>query len=392
VSTDYALQLPKDIKVLTSLRFFAALMIVVVHAHAAFPVAWPARAPNALVQGVSFFFVLSGFILTHVYHDRPDLSYWRFLLQRIARLCPLLLASMLFVLLALPAREIAVNGGGIGRFVLKILMLDSLIPTGAVQFSWNGVTWSISTEMFFYAAFPFLLKDIFTDAPKTLAASALIAIAVYLIGQLLDLPVQGRSNDDVTLYQLGYANPLVRGFEFVLGMTAYVSWKRWIQPLRLGPLAWAAIEACLIIALLLWMGLAVDAVTPRLTTPLRLWFDTSGSCWLFALLIVAAASSRGPAVMLLAWRPFVWLGEISFAVYLFHQPVMNGLAYHFGPDMPIPIIFAVIVAVAAAAHHGMETPARRYILNIAGRVRPTSTANDLSEARVQAEIAPALSK
>jgi peptidoglycan/LPS O-acetylase OafA/YrhL len=376
-----ATQSPKDIKALTSLRFLAALMIVVVHAHAAFPVAWPMRAPNSLVHGVSFFFVLSGFILTHVYHGRLDVTYGRFLLQRFARLYPLLFASILFVLLALPAREIPIDGGGIGPFVLKVLMLDSLVPTGAVQFSWNGVTWSISTEMFFYAAFPFLLKNIFTEAPKTLALAALIAIAVYLIGQLCDLPVLGRANDDVTLYQLGYANPLVRGFEFVLGMAAYVGWKRWVEPLTLGPLAWAAVEACLVIALLLWMGLAVDAVAPRLITPLRLWFDTSGSCWLFALLIMAFASSRGPAAMLSGWRPFVWLGEISFAIYLFHQPVMHSLAYHFGPDLPIAVIFGVVIAAAAAAHHGLEIPARRYILSIAGRVRPKSNARQLNEAR-----------
>jgi hypothetical protein len=48
-------QSAKDIKSLTSLRFLAALMILVMGAHAAFPLAWPFRAPNSLVHGVSFF-------------------------------------------------------------------------------------------------------------------------------------------------------------------------------------------------------------------------------------------------------------------------------------------------------------------------------------------------
>lgn len=392
MNTDHTSQLSKDIRPLTSLRFFAALMIVIVHTNAAFPVAWPARAPNSLVHGVSFFFVLSGFILTHVYHDRTDPSYSRFLLHRVARLYPLLLASMLFVILALPAREIPVDGGGIGPFVLKILMLNSLVPTASVQFSWNGVTWSISTEMFFYAAFPFLLKELFTDAPKKLALAALIAIAVYFTGELFDLPVPGRTSDGVTLFQLGFANPLTRAFEFVLGMTAYVVWKQWIQPLTLGPFAWAAIEGCLIAALLLWMGLAIDTVGPHLILPFRLWFNTSGSCWLFALLIMALASSRGPAARLLAWRPVVWLGEISFAVYLFHQPAMHSLAYHFGPDLPIPIVFGVIVGIAAAAHHGIETPARRYILRTAEPRSVKPTMGDLNDAGVQAKISPALTR
>ena len=65
----------QDLPALTSLCFVAAMMIVVVHCGAInMPWPWLKHAPGTLVHGVSFFFVLSGFILTHVYRSRgfPD--------------------------------------------------------------------------------------------------------------------------------------------------------------------------------------------------------------------------------------------------------------------------------------------------------------------------------
>jgi peptidoglycan/LPS O-acetylase OafA/YrhL len=61
----------RQIKCLTSLRFFAAAMIVVFHSVDAFGIIQSRKIQFSLVQGVSFFFVLSGFILTFVY---PSLS------------------------------------------------------------------------------------------------------------------------------------------------------------------------------------------------------------------------------------------------------------------------------------------------------------------------------
>ncbi len=57
---------PKRLDALTSLRFFAAIAIVVHHSNGIF---WNAADLGALDVGVSFFFALSGFILTYVYHD-----------------------------------------------------------------------------------------------------------------------------------------------------------------------------------------------------------------------------------------------------------------------------------------------------------------------------------
>ena len=78
----------KQLPALTSLRFFAALAIVVHHARGLL-VAESAIAGFPLDHGVSVFFVLSGFILTYVYRELPNVaSVGRFWLARFARIWP----------------------------------------------------------------------------------------------------------------------------------------------------------------------------------------------------------------------------------------------------------------------------------------------------------------
>ena len=132
---------------LTALRFFAALMIVIHHSVGLFGVKdigvnWG--------QGVSFFFVLSGFILTYVY---PSLETWpqirRFWKARVARIWPAYLVSFAIGYLLIPyvlVTKIA---------LVKLLMLQSLVPLSTYYFSYNALSWSVSTEAFFISCFHF---------------------------------------------------------------------------------------------------------------------------------------------------------------------------------------------------------------------------------------------
>jgi hypothetical protein len=90
----------EHLRPLTSLRFVAASMVVLSHACKFF--GWTAIVPwyTTLSHGVSFFFVLSGFILTHVYRSRPWPGYWHFLALRIGRIWPVHAAALTFLVAA----------------------------------------------------------------------------------------------------------------------------------------------------------------------------------------------------------------------------------------------------------------------------------------------------
>src|SRR5438309_3517405 len=93
---------PSKLHALTSLRFFAAAMIVMLHAQGYFGEI-PVLGHFVLTQGVCFFFVLSGFILTYAYPALDRAGTMRFLVSRLARIVPLHLVALLLYVLILPA-------------------------------------------------------------------------------------------------------------------------------------------------------------------------------------------------------------------------------------------------------------------------------------------------
>lgn len=226
---------------LTSLRFFAAMMIVAHHLPLYFPETYAKAAPPTLVHGVSFFFVLSGFILTHAYKEKPWPGYWQFLALRAGRLWPVhAFAIMILVLSVLVpdsfVRHDSITFDGPGFFDrwfalgLNLTMLQSWSPYTVQAFSWNSPAWSISTEFAFYLAFPFLLVNVERNWHWKLLGAALIV--GWFLAIASGLPVVS-ATDAVDKASLTYANPLFRGFEFCLGMATWVLWDRHIRRLRL---------------------------------------------------------------------------------------------------------------------------------------------------------------
>jgi len=163
---------------LTSLRGVAALWVVLFHYSVVYFPSLNSSGYSSLVGkgylAVDMFFMLSGFVMTHVYHQAFLQSigdnYRGFLVARIARLYPLhVLVLTLFVVVALTARGVdcAVTGvfNGIPltgprsftAFIANLFMLQGL---NAGQLSWNYPAWSISVEFIAYLLFPFALPSI----------------------------------------------------------------------------------------------------------------------------------------------------------------------------------------------------------------------------------------
>jgi peptidoglycan/LPS O-acetylase OafA/YrhL len=363
----------EDLKPLTSLRFFAAAMIVVLHAGNYFP--W-ARvfAGYSLEYGVSFFFVLSGFILTHVYSVR-SIEFTTFMFQRFARLWPVHLATLLFVIFFI--RQDSQQLAGTGFFepylvlIVNFVLMHSIVPFQNYTFSWNSVSWSISTEVFFYLCFLWLLKNLIKYKSIYLLAAFSLILLYDVVVWIFDIPFSGPPTS-LNLTFMTYASPLFRGFEFVLGMWSYLLWQA-IRPSLAKPRLATLCEAAAIIVTLLavlflrgWMR-PVSAVLPAL----GFWFSTAGACFFFALLIIACAGGAGGFGRLLGLRPMVWLGEISFALYMVHQPLMKWLFLEqlegrMAPAGPLLVIL-VCLAAAAALHHLVELPARSALLWIGRR-------------------------
>ncbi len=171
---------------LTGLRAFAACNIVFFHFSN--PQWFGPFAPivDNGYTAVSFFLLLSGFILSYNYSaraQRGELVYWRFWVARLSRLYPIY-AFALLVSLGMLHDEWSARSHGqfFAGLVLTPLLLQGWSPT--LSTFWNTPAWTMSTEAFFYLVFPFAVR---WRRPQTTPGT--LALLSFLWGLGVTLPL-----------------------------------------------------------------------------------------------------------------------------------------------------------------------------------------------------------
>jgi|AGTN01.2.fsa_nt_gi Predicted acyltransferases len=326
----------EKINPLTSLRFFAAFAIVVAHSARFFGSIHELEHAIhiELRQGVTFFFVLSGFILTVIYsgNDFTKRSvFFSFIRKRIARLWPLHITTLVINAILVPTSTMITSWATLAIFFANALMLQSIIPLRQFYLSFNVVSWSISTEFYFYASLPILLLLARRSMWLPLLAVLPVALSVITLGNVLNLPIGYPNNcDGLTHMALVYINPLVRVFDFAVGVvTAQIFLKHarnWQLP------NWQATLLESLSILLCWAILFVTPDIANFLLPLigeggKMWLNRSGFALIaFSFLILMFACQRGAISKFISAPHWVLLGDISFALYLCHMSILESHA------------------------------------------------------------------
>jgi peptidoglycan/LPS O-acetylase OafA/YrhL len=311
--------------------------------------------------GVSFFFILSGFVLT--WSRRPDDTATSFYRRRFARIYPSHLLTwvlgVLLVVFVVP-REPSILGCALG-----VGLLQAWSPDANVNYAANGVAWSLSAEFFFYATFPLYINRLSAMSRRwrlilAVAVGAVVPVMAWLSGpHLASAALAGNSDGGLWLWLL-YGCPLIRAAEFLLGVVLAIEVR---NGFRLGGFRWwlAASGVTYMVA-----GIFLTSFSPAAITLVP-----------FCAVIVAAASSDLTGRSSIFARPtFVKLGQWSFAFYLVHQLVIRVVVARLGVVVD-PVVAAVLVVVtlvlalniAGAVHMLVETPANRALVRAFDRRR-----------------------
>ncbi len=357
-----------EIAPLTGIRAFAALAVVAYN-HRRFVSSLPGMPESFGASGylgVDVFFVLSGLVLSLNYAGqiRSVGDYLGFVGNRIARLYPLHLFTLAAVL---GAAHLAMRGGLTlhhpenyqvdHHLVLHLLMVHSWGFEDGLRY--NLPSWSISTEFFAYLLFPAFW--FVASRPRTPWAAALAALAASgaTVGLLHNL---GHTDLHVVTQ-----HTLVRvSGSFLAGCLVYRALQLRSAPPG-SPLGYSLVVA----------GVAALALSP--------WADPLVVFAAPALLYVLARG-RGPGVALFAAAPVVWLGRISYSIYLTHLPIGSLLTRIFPPEARtglstlesaaiVALDAALVVAVAALCFYVVELPGRRWIRALFG-ARPSPQVPD----------------
>ncbi len=354
---------------LTPLRGIAALWVVLYH-YCGTGQFLPNLdiTPHSYVIGkgylaVDMFFVLSGFVMAHVYQrafaEGVTKNYRGFLAARIARLYPLhVFILLLFVATAVASHFISgITTGSfeaipltgprsLGAIIANIFMLQGL---SAAQLSWNYPEWSVSVEFIAYLAFPVALL-LMGRAPP--AARLTLGAVLFAVLACLAMITQG------DLDQWDGPLTLMRCMpEFLFGTLLYFVFRDYGQRywLRSDTVIFPVLVATL---LCLHLG-APDLLIIAL----------------FAALVLLAVSNTGVFAKLANIGPLIWLGEISYSLYLVHGLVQfaaekglgaigirHNAALSTGQSLALMMLMlAVCVVFASATYSGIEIVWRRYL-------------------------------
>lgn len=325
------------IDTLTSLRFFAIFFIFL--SHLSYFVEYERLEPifnNCFKEGyfgVTFFFLLSGFVLCYNYYNKiTDVSLNKiisFTQKRLARIYPIHIIT-LFISLPLLYKEIIkypVNN--LVKATLNITLLQSFIPIQGVYFSFNAVSWNLSSLMLFYMLFPVILvliKKITTDGHRKMT---IIYIILLITFEFIFVTLFKSSNYSHWLF---YISPFFRLIDCSIGMLLAIVY---IENKDKKTKSYI-LNILEIVSLII---LTVSLINFKYVNQAYRY----GIYYMpfLCLIIYVYAFQQGFISKLLKNRIFVYLGTISFSFYMIHQLVLRYIV-HVSFLKVYPVTMAII--------------------------------------------------
>lgn len=310
---------------LTSLRYFAAFYVIAFHYFGFF------AGVNSFIEmiihhgyvAVSFFFILSGYILTYNYLKYAEnINYKQFLKKRFIKLYPAYFTALaisfvfgIYFYISSPESRSSIFIDSYA-FISSVLMLQSWTPHLLFSImNVNAPGWSLSVEMFLYVSFPFILLFLSRISSKFLIAlfALYISITFYLIIHfLIKTPLQeyflmSTDNNTIPIHLFVQVFPILHLPEFVLGVLAAILVNRniIIQNFTFNIFFYFSIAIILIL-------LSINVLPGYLIN--------NGILGIFFIMIIIKAH-LSKSVNLLDNEFLVKLGEASYHLYIFAWPI-----------------------------------------------------------------------
>jgi len=316
--------------------------------------------------GVDVFFVISGYLITSIIkhkYENQDFKLADFYARRIRRLVPPLIATIAATLFGAALIMTPYDMVGFSSSAVAALLSLSNIVFYLESGYWDTAselkpllhTWSLGVEEQFYLFWPALIIGLLSIRRLVAFGTSLAMIAV--LGAVLCIWFTG-IDQSAAFYLLPF-----RVFQFAVGallipLTSSLQNRSISLPNLVPNLAFWAGLFCILVSL---TSLGGETVFPGYAVLL----PTIGA----ALVLLSGAlpgQLDAPACALMQNRLSIWLGRVSYSMYLVHWPLIVLFRYQYGLELTRvdQLVLAMSTLVATSAlHYGIE---RRYYQRDAG--------------------------
>jgi peptidoglycan/LPS O-acetylase OafA/YrhL len=366
---------------LDGIRAFAALSVVVFHAATgigfgkSIDSASQSLGARLLLNlgnfGVAVFFVLSGFLLFREFvgqllFNRPRKRLPLYFAKRFLRIYPAYWLALLGYVVVVGAKTI--NGGSFGNFLLIERYFDSQHLVVGL-----GVAWTLTVEVAFYISLPIFTGVLWLVCRRLGSARARLAV---VLGSLVVISM-------VNYWWLGLVSPSgIRGlqfeqtlpgllFWFALGMSISVAleWRESGRGLPAPIVGFAdRTWACWLCAASFYAAIAltesVDVYQSATSGQLLVKLTFQGLAAFFVVLPAALGTGRGWGISILENTRVIWLGIVSYGIYLWHMVVMKQILIWYKPASSfvglvtlLAIVLPPTILIAWLSHRYLEMPA-----------------------------------
>ncbi|WP_160137058.1 acyltransferase family protein [Chryseobacterium sp. c4a] len=332
---------------ITFTRFLAAMAIVVSHFNKDLFLYKIDYISNIFLKanvGVSYFFILSGFIMIVAYHKKDKIEYFDYYRNRFARIYPLYVLGLLLYLVT------RYSNFSIYKGFLYLFGLQSWIPGEAMILNFPG--WSISVEFLFYLLFPLLYNYFYSKGNKSIWV---VTVIIWIMTQVfcsLYVDSSYYKGPHTASHELLYYFPLMHINEFLVGNLAGLFFVK-----NSGQKNYD-VSVVIIFGLILLSLIFLP------------WFYHNGlMALLFIPLIVLISKNNGILTKVFSLKPLEYLGEASYAVYITHIPVLYILRevvskYNFSIDIVFGIYIIVVILTSILFYQCIEKPLRDYLKKV----------------------------
>lgn len=342
-------QQPAYLKALTFPRFVLAILVVIFHfgLHLSFfKESYFAELFQNGAVAVNFFFFLSGLVLAYNYGESTKTK--RFLLKRLFRIYPIYFItffSVLFTSIGL-GRDLPTLFHGAMNFI----GLQSWFPGYALEL--NGPAWSISVEFFLYATFPILL---WIYKKVKWSSFVLISILIIILGWIQHYYFVEYLYEPNRYFLAQFINyfPLFHFSTFVAGFLC----GKWILRLKKASInSWGY-------SALATLGIIGFISIINFENIIRPYAHNGGLIPVFAMICIGLALDKSFYYRVFGSKPFIYLGNISYGVYMWQYPLFVWFSYLANQELLTGSAFIMYILIlliwASISYELIEKPVRK---------------------------------